>query len=220
MMPFPTAADGILVSAPTFTDQKAFNKHLANGTTQIPGSRSDISKAPSRQSSEPLSSPAELFSLNAASVSSRDDAYHIFDGKALGKDNANTIGASQASSYPIDPRQLLDPKGFKSVQLKKNSDNTTEPDLSFGLQKRSLEDGKGQGLGNLIERVHNVTQREDRPQKRQKSEQTEGENEEKKKIAIAGGGKGGEIGEYMKQKRREGHTSVESRAIVDLTRSK
>ena len=72
-------------------------------------------------------------------------------------------------------------------------------------------------MGNLIERIHNVTHREDRPRKRQKSEQIRGEDDDQKKTSFAGGGKGGEIGEYMKQKRKEGQSSVGPNPVVDLT---
>lgn len=74
-------------------------------------------------------------------------------------------------------------------------------------------------MGGLIERMHNVSKREDRPQKKQKREHIgEDADDEQRKAVFAGGGKGGEIGEYMKQKRREGQQEAgPTNAVVDLT---
>lgn len=219
-MPLSPAADSMPISAATLTDPKVLKRHFANGTSQNLASDPDPSLAIPRQSSEPPISIAEAFSFDSGSVPSKDDAYHMFDGKGLATNTTNTMGLSQASSSHLDPRQLLDPKGYKPAQLKKALDNTTVPDLSNGLQKRSLESGELQGMGSLIERVHNVSQREDRPRKRQKSEKSGGEDEDPKKIAFAGGGKGGEIGDYMKQKRKEGQSSLGPSSVVDLTRGR
>lgn len=217
MMPLSAAADSMPISAAMLTDPKALKKHLANGTSQNSCSQSDSLLAPARHSSEPPFPFAEPFSFDPASVSSKDDAYHVFDGKGLGKNTTNAIGISQASLSHLDPRQLLDPKGYNPAHPRKDSDNPTESNAENGLQKRSLEDSEGQGMGNLIERIHNVTQREDRPRKRQKSEEIGGKDKDQEKTAFAGGGKGGEIGEYMKQKRKEGQSSLGSKSVVDLT---
>lgn len=216
VMALSIVADGMPVSAAMLTDPKAFKKHLANGTSQNSFYHSISSMAP-RRSSEPPLSFALPFSFDSASISSKDDAYHVFDRNDLGKNVTNSFGVSQATSSQLDPRQLLDPKGYSPTQLRKDSDKITESDLRDRLQKRSHEDGEGQGMGNLIERIHNVTHREERPRKRQKSKQVEGEDENQKKAALAGGGKSGEIGEYMKQKRKEGQSSLGPNSVVDLT---
>ena len=71
-------------------------------------------------------------------------------------------------------------------------------------------------MGSLIERVHNVSQREERPQKKQKIDTFEEDDKYKKN--FGGGGKGGEIGEYIKQKKKEGiEEDGSSATIVDLT---
>lgn len=80
--------------------------------------------------------------------------------------------------------------------------------------KNSLGEEKGQGT--LIERLHNVSQRGEPPQKRLKPHQIGTEN---RTTAFAGGGKGGEIGEYMKQKRDEGQITSGPAPVVDLTES-
>ena len=80
--------------------------------------------------------------------------------------------------------------------------------------KNALGEEKGQGT--LIERLHNVSQRGEPPQKRLKPHQIGTEN---RTTAFVGGGKGGEIEEYMKQKRDEGQITSGPAPVVDLTES-
>lgn len=80
----------------------------------------------------------------------------------------------------------------------------------------ALGEEKGQGMGTLIERLHNVSQRGEPPQKRLKPHQIGSEN---RTTTFLGGVKGGEIGEYMKQKRDEGHITLGPAYVVDLTES-
>ena len=73
-------------------------------------------------------------------------------------------------------------------------------------------------MGSLIERVHGITQREERPRKRQKTEIIADEDDAQKKVTFQGGGKGTEIGEYMREKRREAQAkSGPDGAVIDLT---
>lgn len=92
-----------------------------------------------------------------------------------------------------------------------------ESELKGASQKHNREKDQGQGLGSLIERVHNVSQREERPRKKQRTEGDEHESEEQKKTIFGSGGKGGEIGEYLKMKRKEGQDIAGPKAVVDLT---
>ncbi len=93
---------------------------------------------------------------------------------------------------------------------------TTEPNSNALPPKIALGEEKGQGMGTLIERLHNVSQRGEPPQKRLKPQQIGSEN---RTTTFLGGGKGGEIGEYMKQKRDEGHITSAPAPVVDLTES-
>ena len=87
-----------------------------------------------------------------------------------------------------------------------------------GLPKRDHEDLNGLGMGSLIEKVHNVSQREERPRKKPKVENDEFEVEEDKKASFVGGGQGGEIGEYLKEQKKQGIAgSGPANAVVDLT---
>ena len=121
----------------------------------------------------------------------------------------------------FNPRQLLDPKGYNADQRKVDAEpplGTTNTEFTKTSQKRNQDDGEGNGMGNMIERVHNITDRQERPHKRKKTEKDDDADEKSKAAFGGGGGKGGEIGEYMKQKREEGQKeSGPSTTVVDLT---
>lgn len=90
------------------------------------------------------------------------------------------------------------------------------------IEKRDHDQSEGRGMGGLIERMHNVEQRDGRPLKKPKITNDGLDNDEEQPKAIfGGGGKGGPIGEYMKEKRREGlESSGPINAVVDLTGGK
>lgn len=224
------------------TDPRALKRHLVNGTSHFP--HFEASSLPPRWGSEP---PHSLSSLNSpvlvdltSKQTTKDDAYHVFNGK--GKNAAKTAvtqPSAPAFSSQFDPRRLLDPKAFgkdsrklderspsimttpsgylSPVRASPNLPNGEYPEVnSNGAHKRDYDNTKVPGMGSLIERVHNVSQREERPQKKQKIETFEEDDKYKKN--FAGGGKGGEIGEYIKQKKKEGiEEDGSSATIVDLT---
>ena len=71
-------------------------------------------------------------------------------------------------------------------------------------------------MGSFIERMHGVTHRDERPQKKPKTIMPDDEDD--KKPTFVGGGKGGDVGEYMREKRIEAQAnSVPNSEIVDLT---
>jgi len=223
-------------------DLKSMKKHLANGTSLLP--YFDSIPLPRRQSSEPPSSTMSSrasFAFESPLQLSKDDAYQIFDYE--GKKASGAQPARPTPSSLPNARQLLDPKGFDKSQRQEKTpaassesgllghSNSTLPTPHLnrglpevngnsngnGLEKRNYDDYEGQGMGSLIERVHNISQRQERPQKKQRSE-TFDEDEKERKAAFAGGGKGGEIGEYMEQKKKEGlEESGPVSAVVDLT---
>lgn len=153
----------------------------------------------------------------------------------MSSQNATVVG--QAASSTFDPRRLLDPKGFNNDQRQRESKSASTESIlghptssnlqlngisseinSNGLRKRDHEDYEGQGMGSLIEKVHNVSQREEHPQKKPKVENGEFDAEEDKKASFVGGGKGGEIGDYLKEKKKQGIAESGSvNAVVDLT---
>lgn len=71
-------------------------------------------------------------------------------------------------------------------------------------------------MGNMLERMHNVADRDMLPQKRRKID--DGRPADGRKAEFHGGGRGGVIGQYMREKREEGHReNLPNRAAVDLS---
>ena len=242
-----TEANGVRLSAPEPTDSKALKKHLSKGTPisshfefpSLPARCGSETLYP-RSLSETPCLP------NATSQRSKDDAYPVLELKGkqtMSSQDANMVG--QAASSTFDPRRLLDPKSFNSPQRQRDSKsastesdprqppfshrqldgnppegNETLSDISTNtlLKRDREEDDEGQGMGNLIEKVHNVSQREDRPQKKSKIGKDDFDVEESHKAGFVGGGKGGDIGDYMKEKKKQGMAeSSPVNAVVDLT---
>lgn len=239
-----TGANTNQLSAATLMDPKALKKHLANG---IPiSSHPESSSLPAPRGSEPLRSEPSFGTSSVPGIVSQrsnDDAYHVLDNKerkATSSQNATMAG--QAASNNFDPRRLLDPKGFNNAQRQRDpksaSTESTQLSSKFseandkpsetqgnhigpnvdGLHKRDHEDLDGLGMGSLIEKVHNISQREERPRKKPKVENGEFEVDEDKKASFVGGGQGGEIGEYLKEQKKQGIAgSGPVNAVVDLT---
>ena len=68
----------------------------------------------------------------------------------------------------------------------------------------------------MVERMHNVADRDMMPQKRQKVRDDRPENV--RKAEFHGGGKGGVIGQYMREKRDEGRKENMARGtVVDIS---
>lgn len=158
----------------------------------------------------------------------KDNTYSISIREGSSRGPPTTVGQTSPSRPRFDPRQLLDPKGFNTIHRKKESDSFVDvskspphtPTFEFidGSQKRNQSDSEEYGMGNMIERVHNITERQERPHKRQKTGKDDDGEEERTKATFSGGGKGGEIGEFMKQKREEGEKeSGPSKGVIDLT---
>ena len=241
-----TGANGTRLSAPTLTDPKALKKHLDNGTPISP--HFQISSLPARRGSEPPYSEFAFetpFLPDIALQRSKDDAYPILENKGKKTMSAqNTTTAGQAASSTFDPRRLLDPKGFSNEQRQRDSQGAStesasgQPSPSRGqlnskttesdegpteikvdcLNKRDRKDYEGQGMGSLIESLHNVTQREGRPQKKSKVDKDQFGVEDDNKVDFIGGGKGGEFGDYLKEKKKQGIAeSGSANAVVDLT---
>lgn len=141
--------------------------------------------------------------------------------------------------FPYNPSQLLNPKTSHSTQERHSRafnaeiPSTPSPELLpafasppqnfvFSSAEPKLDhDGNTEpsptGMGSLVERTFQVVDRDNRLVKRRKIDHPSGDAHTGKSGSnFAGGGKGGEIGTYMKQKREEKVTSPSS-TIVDLT---
>lgn len=157
---------------------------------------------------------------------SKDNAHIVTQGLNRGSPKTSSIPGMAQSQPGFDARQLLDPKGFKpsqkhDKQLRMLESGPALLPASNSMSKRDadeLED-HGQGMGNMIERIHGVSRRDERPQKKPKIIQSDDGDE--KKPVFTGGGKGGDIGEFMREKRMEGQAqSVPTAEVVDLTAGK
>ncbi|MCJ1355965.1 MAG: hypothetical protein MMC33_005959 [Icmadophila ericetorum] len=137
-------------------------------------------------------------------------------------------------ALPYDPKQLLNPRnrdlpkrrkdeptGINSSLLTKASENAN-PQFIFDTPRNEanseVENGSI-GMSRFIERSYNLSNREYRPRKKaRKDYDSDGTDVSKPKAVFTGGGKGGDLGEYMKQKRKEGQDAlVGTSAVVDLT---
>ena len=240
-----TQANNAPIPPAILTDPKALKKHLANGTSI--SSHFEMPSPPARRGSEPLDLKYFVdmpLTPDIALQHSKDDAYHIWENK--GRKTMSSPKVATTTSSTFDPRHLLDPKAFKNDQKQRDSksasteshlrqstpsdqqlnskvsrgnENRSDLDVNVnGLHKRDREDFEGQGMGSLIERVHNISQREERPQKKSKVQNDDFGVEEDKKFKSFGGGKGGEIGDYLKEKKKQGIAeSKPVNAVVDLT---
>lgn len=140
----------------------------------------------------------------------------MFQGQGRGLQTS----APQTALHPqlgFNPRQLLDPRGLNIPQHKQHKSIRSDlPDIA--PQTDDSDEPESQGMGNLIERVHGITQREERPRKRQKTEADPDGEDQQKKATFQGGGKGTEIGDYLREKRKEAHAeSGPNGAVIDLT---
>ncbi|MCJ1256463.1 hypothetical protein MMC24_004284 [Lignoscripta atroalba] len=233
--PSQTGVNGPPVSAPAPYDRSPLKQQSRNGTFQP---TSDASRTLLRHRSESPHYPTSTPHLDSSSASFhlRDDTHSKFENKGRHNKASNQNRLVPTARTTFDPKLLLNPRGA-DVKLHQRSDETdstssAEPkpshapsspqsiDLGHDSRKRQRNASEDQGMGSLIERMHNVTKREVRPQKKQKKEHTvEDDEDDQHKAAFAGGGKGGDIGEYMRQKRKEGQQeSRPTSMIVDLTK--
>ena len=235
-MPLSTTANGIPISAAMLTDPKELKK-LVNGSTLFINSHLNAPFTAARHNSEPPSSSNFITSPSVDFFSSKDDAYQ--SNEVQGRSKKSTVGSTMnhSPSARFDPRQLLDPKGFKSNQHRNNPEadstgpkstqnpkpltyqQTMEATRSNGLDKRQYEEVvEGQGQSSLIERMHNVTEQDERPVKKRKTEEEDFEGDDEQSKAAFRGGNGGELGEYVKERRKEGKEHLGPiNAVVDLT---
>ena len=230
-MATPHAIKDFTPSVAALMDPRIMKQQMANGDT------APISHEPSRSfaraaSEQPLSAgfweaqSAYHFDFDFA-LSSKDDAYAFYEAKAK---KVSSQPARQVPTSLGNARQLLDPKGFSNANGYSNgsrisSSSTPESQSlpneypnSDRSQPRKREDSVPNGIGSFIEQLHSVSQREERPSKKQKVDKSADFDDDESKAAFIGG-KGGELGEYMKQKKQEGLEEAGPQStVIDLTR--
>lgn len=224
------ASNGFPVSAAMLLDPKSMKKQVANGIENIFPSAPFVSKP--RHQSEPLDSNSFLVHPEVNVSHSKDDAHIPYKGRGKRLSQQDTPLRPQASAAvpPFSPRQLLDPKGFRQnrQQSPKQSPKNMSSHKANGISPAALTDDaasdkptqnekKFQGIGGMIERIHGVSNRQERPQKRQKLQHEDADDD---KRTFSGGGKGGEVSEYLTEKRKEGQDDTQAAVagvVVDLT---
>ncbi|KAL8696383.1 MAG: hypothetical protein Q9224_002823 [Gallowayella concinna] len=225
--PYPPAT-GFPMSASMLLDPKSMKKQAANGIPTTFLSESYICE--NRSSSEPLDSETRSPNPGDFLPHSEDDAHIHIEGRAKRSHDSDPVKRNNntAGIPAISARQLLDPKGFKQNPeatpkdtIKpfgiNSADSTNDAQPHHPPASDSEESHESQGLGGMIERMHGVVHREERPHKKQKVDQDDADND---KATFTGGSKDGEIGQYLKQKRKEGQDETEAvnaASIVDLT---
>ncbi|KAL8660648.1 MAG: hypothetical protein Q9202_006352 [Teloschistes flavicans] len=221
-MPVSTATSRFPVSPSILLDPKSMKKQMANG---IPNDSFSESPEPTcRHNSEPQDGATNIQDSFPLKNHSGDDAHNISEGR--GKRRAKLDAPQTPTPSTASPRQLLDPKGHQQNTrwVSKEKSPSSSNDLFHPKSEEQLSpigtppaEENASRLGAMIEQVHGISEREDRPQKRQKIDH---EDVDSVKATFSGGSKGGEIGEYLKQKRKEGEDEAHAAAfsaVVDLT---
>ncbi|KAL8985037.1 MAG: hypothetical protein Q9177_004540 [Variospora cf. flavescens] len=214
-------SNGYPVSPAMLLDPKSMKKQAVNGINDV--SLSALSQSTSRRGSEPPGSSSLYDKIDQSGNHSEEDAYvHCKGrGKRLAQSNTFQNIPARAAIPHFHARQLLDPKssqGNPQIRVDANShmaNGVNSPEAQS--QTVTSNEGEHQGIGGMIERVYGVSNREERPQKRQKIGPGHPDNSTK---PFTGGGKGGEISEYLKEKRKEGQEEAASTlpaSVVDLT---
>ena len=209
-------------------DSNGRKEHLTHGNTLHD---SDIipHSLLARLKSEPPPSCPELFFSGFLRHTSKDDAYNLAEFKGYRNNQVRAAGLNPVQVPRFNARQLLDPKGFRTSKRESSLGRTapetglthesSESDAGNLRSKRLFSGDDGQGMGGLIERVHNVTSREATPRKKQKVAEAEDGQAGKPKAVFSGGGKGGDIGQYLQEKQKEGQDlAICPKAVVDLTK--
>ena len=203
-------------SAAQLLDPRAMKQQLANGSSAFPFMQS----SPSRPPCEP------------ASCSTRPDPVPNLSFDPIRNDMLTSMEDRQKAPPAPQlgtPQQLLNPKSRNSSKASGDNIHKNErPNGSLNGQprlptaahhshsvERQLESDPDQGVGNFIERLHNVSEREQPPAKKQKLDK-ENETDIKKKSHTSHFNKGGELGEHIKEKQKEGLQEGPG-DIVDLT---
>ena len=159
----------------------------------------------------------------------------------VGQKHPTNAASVQTNLNGFDPRQLLDPKGFdkssRPIEQRNNSDKYSSgspqsslgkaplnvnqyPEVTFTASKSDHGDYEESEMSSLLEKTYNIGNRQEPPQKKQKTDQTEQFEDDRENLKYVGSrGGGGELGEYVTQKRQEGlqDSTAALGNVVDLT---
>lgn len=163
--------------------------------------------------------------------------------------NSLAQGRSTPAIPTWNAAALLNPRGFQKTQqqderkAKTPVNNTPSANIAFQFDSPTSSDPPDQhahllvpgvsgygymwpnnetpgiGMGHMLERMHNVSERDFPLQKRRKIDRDD-EDDNTRNANFGGGGQGGVLGEYMKEKQDQGRKEAaanETRPSVDLT---
>ena len=230
-------ANGYINSPASLLDAASLKRHLANGESQQDSHSASQASSPFHSNGSVRSNVTSPLTSPPKSPSHSMHTNSVEEGRA----KAATLKPSPTmKTLPrYNPSQLLNPKSLTKKSASDETDDllpsetpATKPDSGISTAPQFVFDslipdrgeqliGEDQdsGLGGLIERVHNVSKREERPTKKQKvKHEDETDADDVSKSTFTGGGKDSEIAEYLRLKRKEGlEENGPTSAVVDLT---
>jgi hypothetical protein len=111
--------------------------------------------------------------------------------------------------------QFDSPQGFPQSSTPNNVSLQNSNARPVGFEQYANGNGP-MGMGHMLERMHNVAGRDMMPQKRRKIHDDRAQDDQKK-AEFNGGGKGGIIGEYVREKEQSQKENVPTRTAVDIS---
>lgn len=136
---------------------------------------------------------------------------------------SNFVSSNGAARPTFDPKALLAPRSAKRDPARDSKDTANSYQAMLAGNSTPQEHGangthasKVTGAASLIETMHNIEKREERPYKRQKKDSDDEleQDQTRKKDTFTGGGKGGVIAQHIKDQRKEGASEA---TTIDLT---
>jgi hypothetical protein len=226
----PSAPNGHAPSAGMLLNPKAYHKHVANGTSELPFLSTFTPLPMTRSLSESSSLSSTIYTPIPTSYSDTET-----NAEPQGRVKSKPSTSNENFKPSPDPRQLLNPKGFQKAQAKKMETPLKEPPIVNDLiesspspqagsgtstnSKRSFEEFSEQPkLGNLMDKLHNVEERQHLPHKKTKRNIDVEDDEGKKPSGTSRGS--GTLGEYLKEERNKENAKGRSTPVVDLTTGK
>lgn len=141
-------------------------------------------------------------------------------GAAKRKTSAPKFEAESTPESTVDVSYLFEGTGSPVSARSASTSGASLPGTNGYMHENTKAQTENNhiGAGSMLERMHNLTERQIEPSSKRRKVETE--DDDKKKNLHFGGGKGGVLGEYMRQKREEGRKEAAangSAPAVDLT---
>lgn len=154
--------------------------------------------------------PAQLLNPRGFAPASRQNLQNPFSNGNHSSPNLSFQFESPAGTPPPSYSAPTTPQ----PQYDSMSGGHSFEENGFSAYANGNANGQMNGMGNMLERMHNVTDRSMVPQKRRKIHDERGDNAAK--AQFNGGGKGGVLGDYMRQKREEGNKEFASTGTMPV----